>query len=391
MSKLYIDEVVTNKINVNEIVSNTETTISYENSPLLNRINNIIKNVPSVTWSNETISLNAGFSQVNNLIINGNVNLRSTTANSSAVLEIYGDLTINENSDLKLYKVFLIVNGNVIGGSSSTSIISTPNGANGGNVRASSSVGVAGENAISEAGGGTGGGNFGAAGFAGSTALDQFLATYWVGGGGGGAGGGANAFTDPNLVAGQGAGGGYRTAANISAGILNGGLASESLWINAGGSGGLYDGNVLPYYGAKGGGGAWWMKTLFLGSISNITFRTGKGGLGGFYITNPALTQFAGIGGQSGSMRIFLDRTKLNNVTFDTTKGSSIGTTRDGTSGEIYLHDILDGVIYSNTSVVSSITNNNISWSSYSYANDSRLKVLTELNRAGYYTRFSSL
>jgi hypothetical protein len=112
-----------------------------------------------------------------------------------------------------------------------------------------------------------------------------------------------------------------------------GSVASEFNYIAAGGSG--FPAPVVN--GGGGGGGATWIKFLSFGNITNIIIRPGKGGIGGSGGVN-------GQGGQTGGIRAFFDRNLLTNVTFDVSAGTSTGNaTRDGSAGELHLHDIESG------------------------------------------------
>lgn len=364
------------------------TSIVNKNSSIVDKLQELYKSnlfLETKILSNETVSLTARTLQINNLIINGNVIVRSNTANTNAVLEVLGDLTLSAGSTLDLYKVLLIVHGNVIGDSSNLPVITTPNGANGGFATVivnSVFTSQNGSDAISEGGGGSSGTNgtgpqAGAGGGAGLGGRRETGGFYSGGGGGGAGGGGGGGGVDfmgtttcngGNGGIGAGGGGGGATGGTSLPGT--GGAGSELLWVGAGGNGGES---------AGGGGGSWWMKAIFLDNVSNVILRTGKGGVGG---TSDYSANF-GNGGQSGSMRVFLYKNKLSNVTFDVTKGNSTNSIRDGANGDIYLQDMSEGQFSYYTSRSTSITSSSLAWS-YTLTNDSRGKVIELLSDSQY-------
>ncbi|MCZ8345110.1 MAG: hypothetical protein O9346_01725 [Leptospiraceae bacterium] len=282
----------------------TETIVKL--APITGRLR--ASNKQDRIWNSQTISLNAGLAQIRNLEVNGACNVRANVTASTGILEVFGDITFAPGASLSLFKVLLIVHGNIIGDSAVRGVITSPNGANGGNASQPGSSAIIEHSGL----GGTG-----------------------IGGGGGGGGtsngGDGGAFTSVGQSGfgfGSGAGG---SSFNSSFGLGSG--ASEFNYIAAGGSG-----FPAPSTGGGGGGGgATWIKFLFFGNITNIIIRPGKGGIGGSGGVN-------GQGGQTGGIRAFFDRNLLTNVTFDVSAGTSTGNaTRDGSAGELHLHDIESG------------------------------------------------
>jgi len=312
-------------------------------------------NTPDRTWTGVTVNLNAGVSQVGNLTISGAVLVRATNTASDAILEVYGNLTFEAGASLESYKVFLIVHGDVMGDASTPGIIKAPNGANGG------AVSVNGSNAIAELGG-TGG--------TGSTS---------GGGGGGGFGNGGSANA---IIGGVGAGGGGGEGGFLGGPGGVGGTISEAEYCGAGGNGagGLV---ASPFtYGAGGGGGGLWLKFIAFGNITNIIFKSGKGGVGGGGNTN-------GFGGQSGSIRAFFNRDLLTNVTFDVTAGTSTSTVRDGTAGNLRLNDLSEGQNSYGDTVTTVKDETTLVWA-YSNAEDYLTRLVGYLTLLGYFTKPST-
>lgn len=354
------------------------------NSPLQGILKSL--NKKNCAWNGVTVNLNAGVYQINNLDILGTVLLRSTDTNSEAILEVVGTTTFAAGAILETYKVKLVFLGPVIGDATTPGIVRSPNGANGGNGTTGTpeSGNPGGGGGAGAGGGGGGGGSTGGTGGApgiggslgaggtpnGATSGSNGITEL---GGGNNGGPGIAGFLRSGGAGGQGAGGGGAGAGLSAASGGSGGAISEILWVSAGGNGGnVPDG--AGNAGAGGGGGGLWIKALFLNSISNIIFRPGKGGTGG----NGVDDQRRGNGGQTGSVRIFLRKDLIANVTVDVSAGTSTGNTkRDGTAGDIHVHDIVTG---EKTTV----------WPpSWSLTQDRRANVLGFLNESGYYTKLS--
>lgn len=285
-------------------------------------------------WNSQTISLNAGLAQIRNLEVNGACNVRANVTASTGILEVFGDITFAPGASLSLFKVLLIVHGNIIGDSAVRGVITSPNGANGGNGVNQGNQGNLSSGEIIELGG-----NGGARG-----ALGGFDEGGGSAGGGGVGNGGNGGTVSSGTNAGIGAGGGGSSGGFIAYAAGLGGVKSENDYAAAGGNGGNNGIGGFPLAGAGGGGGgAVWVKFLCFGNITNIIIRPGKGGVGGGLAPNPG-NSTVGQGGQTGGIRAFFDRNLLTNVTFDVSAGTSTGNaTRDGSAGELHLHDIESG------------------------------------------------
>lgn len=326
-----------------KIISEIESETIIQLAPITGRIR--ASNQQDRTWNAQTVALNAGIGQVRNLDIVGACHLRANVSASSGILEVFGNVTFAAGASLNLYKVLLIVHGNVIGDPGVPGIIKSPNGANGGD------AGANGSDSILEL---SGVGGVGASGGG--------------GGGGFGNGGGGGIFSSPGGNGGIGAGAGG-SSFNLSS--ASGGGYSEADYSSSGGNAQ----SAPALNGGGGGAGATWIKFIIFGTISNITFLTGKGGVGG----NGGVV---GFGGQSGSIRAFFNRDLLTNVTFDVSPGTSTGNvTRDGTAGELHLHDIESG---QKTTV----------WSPPNWLNSGNIATSLQgffLNQEGYYTKAGAI
>lgn len=352
-----------------------------------------------LSWNNTTINLNAGVYQVRDLTISGNVLLRSTDTNSSAILEVLGNCVFSPGATLEAYKVFLIFRKPVTGDATTPGIIKSPNGAAGG--AGGSGVYSGGGGGGGGAGGGGGGGGAGGGiipasggaggaaslggaggipsdlsgsfGSSGSNAITELGGGLAGSNGSNGATGGAGGAGGNGSIGAGGGGGGFGIGASGGGG--NGGAASEQLWVSAGGNGGAGgDSGGTNSGGGGGGGGGVWIKALFLSSVSNLIIRTGKGGVGGNAVDDTR----RGAGGQSGSVRIYLRKDLVTNLAVDVSVGTSSGNTkRDGTAGAMNIHDIDSG---EKTTV----------WpASWGTTEDRRTNIKGFLNESGYYSKSS--
>ncbi|WP_265396178.1 hypothetical protein [Leptospira bandrabouensis] len=366
------------------------------NEAIPNKIKNI--NTKDVSWNGVTVHLNAGVYQIRNLLIQSTVQLRSTDSNSEAIIEVLGTTTFAPGASLEVFKVKLIFLGPVTGDATTPGIIKSPNGANGG--AGGSGIYSGGGGGGGGAGGGGGGGAAGGSGFippaggaggaaslggaggalgdlsgsngsSGSNAITEMGGGLAGSNGSNGTTGGAGGAGGNGSIGAGGGGGGFGSGVGASGG--NGGVASEQLWVSAGGNAGPGgDGGGTNSGGGGGGGGGVWIKALFLSSVSNLIIRTGKGGVGGNAVDDTR----RGAGGQSGSVRIYLKKDMITNLTVDVSAGTSTGNSkRDGTAGEIHVHDITTG---QKTTV----------WpATWSLTQDRRANLLAFLNESGYHTK----
>jgi len=112
-----------------KIISEIQTETIIQLAPITGRIR--ASNQQDRTWNAQTVALNAGIGQVRNLDIVGACHLRANVSASSGILEVFGDITFAAGASLNLYKVLLIVHGNVVGDPGVPGIFTSPNGANG--------------------------------------------------------------------------------------------------------------------------------------------------------------------------------------------------------------------------------------------------------------------